>query len=76
MHPDAQANDVPFDEPTPGFSPIPDALDDLKKGKFVVVLDDEGRENEGDLIGAADLMTQESMADQTRLLRWATARTC
>ena len=66
LHPDAQANDVPFDEPTPGFSPIPDALEDIKKGKFVVVLDDEGRENEGDLIGAADLMTQESMAFMIR----------
>ena len=66
LHPDAQANDVPFDEPTPGFSPIPDALEDIKKGKFVVVLDDESRENEGDLIGAADLMTQESMAFMIR----------
>jgi hypothetical protein len=49
-HPENK-NDVPFDEPTPGFSSIPSALEEIKKGKFVVVLDDEDRENEGDLIG-------------------------
>ena len=65
-HPDAKRDDVPFDEPTPGFSSIPDALEEIKKGKFVVVLDDEDRENEGDLIGAADMMTQESMAFMIR----------
>ena len=64
-HPENK-NDVPFDEPTPGFSSIPSALEEIKKGKFVVVLDDEDRENEGDLIGAADLMTQESMAFMIR----------
>ena len=64
-HPENK-NDVPFDEPTPGFSSIPSALEEIKKGKFVVVLDDEDRENEGDLIGAADLMTQESMAVMIR----------
>ena len=32
----------------------------------MVVLDDEDRENEGDLIGAADMMTQESMAFMIR----------
>jgi len=56
-HPENK-NDVPFDEPTPGFSSLPSALEEIKKGKFVVVLDDEDRENEGDLIGAAELMTQ------------------
>ena len=42
------------------------ALEDVRKGKFVVVLDDEDRENEGDLIGAADKMTAESMAFMIR----------
>jgi 3,4-dihydroxy 2-butanone 4-phosphate synthase/GTP cyclohydrolase II len=41
-------------------------LEEIRRGKFVVVLDDEDRENEGDLIGAADLMTQESMAFMIR----------
>jgi 3,4-dihydroxy 2-butanone 4-phosphate synthase / GTP cyclohydrolase II len=39
------------------FSSIEAALDDLRAGKFVIVADDEGRENEGDLICAAELVT-------------------
>jgi 3,4-dihydroxy 2-butanone 4-phosphate synthase/GTP cyclohydrolase II len=45
-----------------GFDSIEDALHDLRQGKFVVVLDDEDRENEGDLIMNADKMTTEAMA--------------
>lgn len=41
------------------FDSIDDAIADIKAGKFVVVCDDEGRENEGDLIGAAELITPE-----------------
>lgn len=48
-----------WDKPAQGFNSIPEALDDLKSGKFVVVLDDENRENEGDLIMAAEHMTPE-----------------
>ena len=36
---------------------IEEALEDFKQGKFVVVVDDEDRENEGDLIMAAELVT-------------------
>jgi 3,4-dihydroxy 2-butanone 4-phosphate synthase/GTP cyclohydrolase II len=39
------------------FDSIESALADLSAGKFVVVADDEGRENEGDLICAAELIT-------------------
>lgn len=39
-----------------------DALADIAAGKFVVVTDDEDRENEGDLIMAADRVTEEAMA--------------
>lgn len=46
----------------PEFHTIPEALEDIAAGKFVVVLDDEDRENEGDLIIAGDKMTTESMA--------------
>lgn len=46
--------DKPLDEPLEGFDSIKDALEDLAAGKFLVVLDDENRENEGDLIIAAD----------------------
>ena len=44
------------------FDTIESALEDVRAGKFVVVLDDEDRENEGDLICAADRVTTEAMA--------------
>lgn len=40
---------------------IEEALEDFKKGKFVIVVDDEDRENEGDLIVAAELITEEQV---------------
>lgn len=44
------------------FSTIPDALDALRTGQFVIVVDDEARENEGDLVLAAEHVTPEKMA--------------
>ena len=38
---------------------IDEAVEDFKKGEFVIVVDDEDRENEGDLIIAAELITPE-----------------
>jgi 3,4-dihydroxy 2-butanone 4-phosphate synthase / GTP cyclohydrolase II len=38
---------------------IPAILEELKNGKMVIVCDDEGRENEGDLIAAAEMVTPE-----------------
>ena len=43
------------------FGTIEQALDDLRQGKFIVVADDEDRENEGDLIGAAEFITPEGV---------------
>lgn len=40
---------------------IEEALADFKEGKFVIVVDDEDRENEGDLIMAAELVTPEAV---------------
>ena len=40
---------------------IPEAIEDLKSGKFVIVVDDEGRENEGDIIVAAEKVTPEAI---------------
>ena len=40
---------------------IEDAIEDFRKGKFVVVVDDEDRENEGDLIIAAEKITPEQV---------------
>jgi 3,4-dihydroxy 2-butanone 4-phosphate synthase/GTP cyclohydrolase II len=39
------------------FGTIEQAIDDLRSGKFIIVADDENRENEGDLIGAAEFVT-------------------
>lgn len=43
------------------ISPIETALDDFRQGKLVIVVDDEDRENEGDLIMAAELCTPEAV---------------
>ncbi len=40
---------------------IEDAINDFKEGKFVIVVDDEDRENEGDLIIAAEKITPEKV---------------
>src|SRR6185436_11667729 len=41
------------------FGTVEQAIDSIKQGKFVIVADDEERENEGDLICAAQLVTPE-----------------
>ncbi len=43
------------------LSSIEDALKDFKEGKFLIVVDDEDRENEGDLITAAETITPEKV---------------
>ena len=43
------------------FSRIEEALEDLKEGRMVIVVDDEDRENEGDLIMAAEKVTPEAI---------------
>ena len=40
---------------------IPEAIKDIKAGKFVIVVDDEDRENEGDFVMAAEKVTAESI---------------
>ncbi|MBN2831605.1 MAG: bifunctional 3,4-dihydroxy-2-butanone-4-phosphate synthase/GTP cyclohydrolase II [Candidatus Omnitrophica bacterium] len=41
------------------FNTIPEILEELKNGKMVIVVDDEGRENEGDLVMAASFVKAE-----------------
>ncbi|TMD09940.1 MAG: bifunctional 3,4-dihydroxy-2-butanone-4-phosphate synthase/GTP cyclohydrolase II [Chloroflexi bacterium] len=41
---------------------IPEAVEDFKAGKFLIIVDDEDRENEGDLAVAAGLVTPEQIA--------------
>ena len=43
------------------FSNIEAAIEDFRQGKFVIVVDDEDRENEGDFITAAELITPEKV---------------
>ena len=43
------------------FSPIEDALEEIRKGRMCIVVDDEDRENEGDIIMAAEFVTPESV---------------
>ena len=43
------------------ISSIEEAIKDFKEGKFVIVVDDEDRENEGDLIIAAEMITPEKV---------------
>ena len=44
-----------------GFHTVEEALEDLRKGKLILVTDDEDRENEGDLICAAEFATTENI---------------
>ena len=44
-----------------GLSTIPEAIKDLKAGRFVIIVDDEDRENEGDLVLAAERVTPEAV---------------
>ena len=43
------------------FATIEDALEDIAQGKMVVVVDDEDRENEGDVIMAAERVTPDAL---------------
>ena len=47
------------DKPKMPFSEIPEILEQLRQGKMIVLVDDEDRENEGDLVCAAEKVTPE-----------------
>uniref|UniRef100_A0ACD5ZC01 Uncharacterized protein n=1 Tax=Avena sativa TaxID=4498 RepID=A0ACD5ZC01_AVESA len=65
--------ELDLDCPTEGFASISDAIEDIRQGKLVIVVDDESRENEGDLILAASLVTPEAMAF---IVRYSTGIVC
>jgi 3,4-dihydroxy 2-butanone 4-phosphate synthase / GTP cyclohydrolase II len=44
------------------FASIPEAIDEIRRGRMVIVVDDADRENEGDLIMAAERVTPEAVA--------------
>ena len=50
-----------FKEVSTLLNSIEEALEDLKKGKMIVVVDDEDRENEGDLLALAEYVTPETI---------------
>src|SRR4030043_1972472 len=43
------------------FTAVPDAIEDIKAGKLIIIVDDEDRENEGDLAIAAEKVTPEAI---------------
>lgn len=43
------------------FNTIPEAIEDIKAGKMIIVVDDEDRENEGDFLMAAEKVTTEAI---------------
>ena len=55
------------------FCTIPEALDELKAGRFIILVDDEDRENEGDLVCAAELVTPEMI---NFMIRQAAGKLC
>ena len=61
-----QEADPPAESP---FSTIEEALDDLRCGRMLIVVDDEDRENEGDLIMAAEKVTSDAVNFMTRHAR-------
>lgn len=51
------------------FDDIEEAIRDIKKGKFVILVDDEDRENEGDLVIAAEKVTPQAINFMARHAR-------
>lgn len=65
--PPAPGTTTPREERTIKLSPIPDALTALRIGRPVIVVDDDDRENEGDIVLAAELATPEWIAWTVRV---------
>ncbi|MQM01338.1 hypothetical protein Taro_034094 [Colocasia esculenta] len=55
-------DELDLDRPSEGFFSIPEAIEDIRRGKYVIVVDDEDRENQGDLVMAGSLVTPDAMA--------------
>ena len=64
-HPKARSRMTkPLQEP--GYATIDDAIDDYRNGKFVIIVDDHDRENEGDLCIAAEFVNTEHISFMLR----------
>jgi len=55
------------------MSPVPEIIEELRAGRFVILVDDEDRENEGDLVCAAELVTPEMI---NFMIRRAAGKLC
>jgi 3,4-dihydroxy 2-butanone 4-phosphate synthase/GTP cyclohydrolase II len=55
--------------PTAAISPLQDIIDDMRAGRMVILVDEEDRENEGDLVLAADHVTPETINFMARFGR-------
>jgi len=57
------------DDAAPRFDSIEDAVEEIKRGKMVILVDDADRENEGDLVLAAEHVTPEAINFMARHAR-------
>src|SRR4051794_12878882 len=64
---------MPHRTPPTGFCTVEEALDDLRAGRMIVLVDDEHRENEGDLVLAAEHATPAAI---NFMIRHARGRLC
>lgn len=61
MSPASQAANPVSDSLSAAISPISEIIEDIRAGKMVVLVDEEDRENEGDLVMAAEFVTPEAI---------------
>src|SRR5215212_5273807 len=64
---------MPHRTPPSGFCTVEEALDELRAGRMIVLVDDEHRENEGDLVMAAEHATPAAV---NFVIRQACGRPC
>jgi 3,4-dihydroxy 2-butanone 4-phosphate synthase/GTP cyclohydrolase II len=50
-----------------GFAGVPELVAALRQGQFIILVDDEDRENEGDLVVAAELVTPQHLVEMARM---------
>ena len=60
---------MPMDMYNDAFSTIEEAIDDIRNGKMIVVVDDRERENEGDVVVAAERVTADDVNFMVRFAR-------
>src|SRR5271169_2610950 len=53
-------------ERKPPFASVEEAVEEIRQGRMIVLVDDEDRENEGDLTMAADMVTPEAINFMTK----------